>query len=61
VYVPKKLGLTSEEFEQIMKLPPREYEEFAPKWPLMVWQIEDKLFNTLNRIKKRIERNKNDK
>ena len=33
VYVPKKLGLTREEFEEIMNTPPRKYEEFSPKLP----------------------------
>ena len=54
VYVPKKLGLTHEEFKVIMNTPPRKYEEFSPKFPKVMLEIEKKLFKLLIRIKKRI-------
>ncbi len=54
VYIPKKLGITQKEFEEIMNTPPRKYEEFSPKFPVIVLQLEGKLFQTLIRIKKNI-------
>jgi len=54
VYVPKKLGITREEFEDIMNTPPRKYEEFSPKFPKVVLQLEGKLFQSLIKIKKKI-------
>ena len=54
IYVPKKLGLTEEEFEEIMSTPPRKYEEFSPNFPKAVFQIEKKLFRSLIKIKKKI-------
>ncbi len=41
----KKLGLTDKEFSNIMNMPPRKYENFAPKWPQKVRFIEKKIFN----------------
>ena len=54
VYVPKKLGLTREEFEEIMNKPPRKYEEFSPKFPKILYEIENKFFGILFNIKKKI-------
>lgn len=56
IYVPKKLGLTQEEFEEIMNTPPRKYEEFSPEWPKKVWQLEIKLFKTMIRTKKKFSK-----
>ena len=52
-YVPKKLGLTQEEFEEIMKTPPRLYEEFSPKLPKIIYKLEGKLFKSLVSTKKK--------
>ena len=54
VYVPKKLGLSREEFEEIMNTPPRKYEEFSPSFPKIVYVMEETLFQFLNRIRKKI-------
>ncbi len=51
-YVPKKLGLTKEEFEEIMKTPVRKYEEFSPQLPKIIYEFEEKIFQALNRIRK---------
>lgn len=39
-YVPKKLGLSKEEFEKIMCKPPRKHEEFSFKFPKVIHQID---------------------
>ena len=49
-YVPKKLGITRKEFEEIMNTPPRKYEEFSLNWPKKVWLIELKFFAFLFRV-----------
>lgn len=54
VYVPKKLGLTTEEFEAIMNSPARKYEEFSPKFPKIILSIEQKFFRFVIMIKKMI-------
>lgn len=54
IYVPKKLGISLEEFENIMKTPPRKYEEFSPKLPIVVYKLENKFFDFIIRIKKKI-------
>lgn len=54
VYVPKKLGLTSKEFEEIMNTPPRKYEEFSPKFPKVVYKFENNFFDFIIKIKKRL-------
>lgn len=54
VYVPKKLGLSREEFEEIMNTPPRKYEEFSPNLPKVVFEIEEKIFQSINKIRKKI-------
>ena len=54
IYVPKKLGITREEFEEIMNTPPRKYEEFSPKFPKVVLELEGKLFQLLIKIKNKI-------
>lgn len=54
VYVPKKLGLTTEEFETIMNNPPGKYEEFSPKFPKIILSIEQKFFRFVIMIKKMI-------
>ena len=54
VYVPKKLGLTSQEFEEIMNLKSRTYEEYSPEFPKAVLRIEKKLFKILIGIKNKI-------
>lgn len=54
IYVPKKLGLTREQFDEIMNEPPRKYEEFSPKFPKIVLDLENKLFRFLINIKKKI-------
>ena len=54
IYVPKKLGLTREEFEEIMKAPPRKYEEFSPKLPKVILDLEQKIFQVIVKIKKKI-------
>ena len=50
IYVPKKLGLTQQEFGEIMKAPLRKYEEFAPHWPRKVLLFELKVFYLSKRI-----------
>jgi N-acetyl sugar amidotransferase len=54
IYVPKKLGLTREEFEEIMNMPPRKYEELSPNFPKAVFQLEKKIFRSLTKIKKKL-------
>lgn len=61
LYVPKKLGLTQEEFEDIMKTQPRKYEEFAPRWDDVIWLIDDRIFKVLKNFKNFIIRKSNDK
>ena len=56
VYVPKKFGLTKEEFQNIMDLPPRKYEEFSPKLPKLILELEGKLFNSIIRVKRKFIR-----
>ncbi len=54
VYVPKKLGLSREEFDIIMKTPPRNYNEFSPKLPKTIYQLETNTFDFLNKLKKKL-------
>lgn len=54
IYVPKKLGLTTEEFEAIMNNPPGKYEEFSPKFPKFMFSIEQQFFRFVIMIKKMI-------
>lgn len=54
VYVPKKLGLTTEEFETIMNNSPGKYEEFSPNFPKIILSIEQKFFRFVIMIKKMI-------
>ena len=54
IYVPKKLGLTQEEFGEIMKAKPRKYEEFSPHWPRKVLLFELKIFDFILRFKKKL-------
>jgi len=54
IYVPKKLGLTKDQFEEIMNTPPRKYEEFSPELPKIVYRLENNVFDFLNGIRKRI-------
>lgn len=54
LYVPKKLGLSKEEFEAIMNTPVRKYEEFSPKFPKVILEFEHKIFDFLNNIRKLI-------
>ncbi len=54
IYVPKKLGLTKEEFDEIMNTPPRNYEEFSPKLPKVILEFEGKLFSSIIKVKKRL-------
>lgn len=54
IYVPKKLGISQEEFEAIMNTPPRKYEEFSPKFPKLILELEEKVFQSLNKIKNKI-------
>jgi N-acetyl sugar amidotransferase len=54
VYVPKKLGLSEKEFEDIMNTSPRKYEEFSPKFPKSILELEGIIFGFLIKIKKRI-------
>lgn len=56
IYVPKKLGLTKEEFEEIMNTPPRKYEDFSPQFPKIIFDLEKQLFQLLINIKKKIIR-----
>lgn len=53
VYIPKKLGVSQEEFEKIMSTPPRKYEEFSPNFPKVILKLERKLFQSLIKIKKK--------
>jgi len=53
VYIPKKLGLTREEFRNIMNTPPRKYEEFSPKLPKLILELEGRLFNSLISVKRK--------
>jgi N-acetyl sugar amidotransferase len=57
VYVPKKLGLTLDEFQEIMNTPPRKYQEFSPKLPKLILEFEGKLFNSIIRIKRKFIKN----
>lgn len=54
IYVSKKLDLSKKEFEEIMNTPPRKYEEFSPKFPKLILELEGKIFGFLIKIKKRI-------
>jgi len=54
IYVPKKLGLSREEFDEIMGTPPRKYEEFSPRIPKIIFEIEEKIFQFLINMKKKI-------
>lgn len=54
IYVPKKLGISKEEFEKIMNTPPRKYEEFSPRLPKMIYKLENKVFDFLISIKKKV-------
>ncbi len=54
IYVPKKLGISKEEFEEIMNTPPRKYEEFSPKFPKVIYKLENKLFDFLIGTKKKV-------
>ena len=54
IYVPKKLGLTREEFEEIMSAPPRRYEDYSPYFPKAVLRLESMIFRSLIKIKKKI-------
>jgi len=56
VYVPKKLGLSRDEFEEIMNTPPRKYEEFSPKLEKTIYEFEKKIFKFFIRIKKRFQK-----
>jgi N-acetyl sugar amidotransferase len=56
IYVPKKLGLTIEEFEEIMNTPPRKYEDFSPQFPKVIFDLEKQLFQLLINIKRKIIR-----
>lgn len=60
VYVPKKLGLTRDDFEKIMNTPPKKYENFSPKWPNYVWLIDDRIFKMLKSFRNFIIGKKND-
>ena len=53
-YVPKKLGLSREEFDEIMNTPPRKYEEFYPRLPKVIIELEEKIFRLLINMKKKI-------
>ncbi len=53
-YVPKKLGLSREEFDEIMNTPPRKYEEFSPRLPKVILELEEKIFRLLINMKKKI-------
>ena len=53
VYVPKKLGISRDEFEQIMNTPPRNYEELSPKLPKLILELEGKLFNSIISVKRK--------
>jgi len=57
IYVPKKLGLTLDEFQEIMNTPPRKYQEFSPKLPKLILEFEGKLFNSIIRIKRKFIKN----
>jgi len=56
VYVPKKLSLTREEFDEIMNTPPRMYEEFSPKFPKVIYNVENKIFDFLISVKKKVRK-----
>ena len=56
IYVPKKLGLTREEFDEIMNTPPGKYEDFSPRFPKVIYKLEKKLFGLLINVKKKIFR-----
>lgn len=51
-YIPKKLGITYEEFMSIMKIPPQKYENISPRLPRLIMKYETMLFNGLIKIKK---------
>lgn len=54
VYVPKKLGLSREEFEKIMNTPPRKYEEFSPGLPKVILELEHKFFDIIFKFKRKL-------
>lgn len=53
-YLVKKLGITDIEFNQIMSLKPKRYEDYSPKWQNSVKTIEGAIFNSLIKLKKLI-------
>ena len=59
IYVPKKLGLTTQEFDTIMKAPPRFYDDIAPKLPRKFAEIEKRFFKKFFKIKNSIIPKKN--
>ncbi|MBE0651164.1 MAG: N-acetyl sugar amidotransferase [Bacteroidales bacterium] len=59
IYVPKKLGLTREKFEEILNASPRRYEDFSPSLPKFIYEFEEKCFRVIIKIKKKIISEKN--
>lgn len=53
-YVPKKLGIRKDEFDNIMKLPIRKYEEFSPSFPKKFRNAETKIFNKISEIRRKL-------
>jgi len=54
VYVPKKLGISREDFDEIMNTPPRKYEEFSPRLPKVILELEHSFFDFIFKIKRKL-------
>lgn len=54
IYVPKKLGLTTQEFEAIMKTPPSFYDDISPRLQRKIARIEKEFFKKFFKIKNKI-------
>lgn len=54
VYVPKKLGISREDFDEIMNTPPRKYEEFSPQLPKVILELEHSFFDFIFKIKRKL-------
>lgn len=52
IYIPKKLGISQKDFEDIMRKPPAKYSDFAPKYTKILLWLVDFLYKPLIIIKR---------
>jgi len=50
-YIPKKLGLTREEFDAIMRKPQKSYFDYAPKWTSRIKFLDKKIYAIIKKLK----------